>query len=215
MRRLALLITALAMFGAMSIPVGAAGRPEFVGVGWNNAGSVTSTGFDNGGDWRLTVFVSYVYTDFLRYSDGTIVRPHTDVDVVLCAHPVNGGDCESPEIWLAGGTNLQGSPDASFTPLTSATLENVEVDVGEGGQVTFDIDWVAYGDRSHDVRTDDLGVSETWRRQATVTGTILVEGFPGEHPLSAFNNQLLTVGSDLDFEYGEISHSNAGISFGG
>jgi hypothetical protein len=199
------------------------GSPEFVGTGWNNAGVNAHTEFDNGGEaWNLEVFVSYVYTDFLRYSDGTIVKPHTDVDIVLCAYPLNRGDCGTAPIWEAGGTNLQGSPDASFIPLTSASLGLVGITVGEcgpdpcplGAVALEDLEWEAYGDRSHDVTTESTGVSETWRRQANVTGTIYLH-FPSAHPLSVFNSEPLIFGSKLIVDSAEISHSNAGIAFGG
>lgn len=196
--------------------------PEFVGTGWNNAGVNAHTEFDNGGEtWKLEVFVSYVYTDFLRYSDGTIVKPHTDVYMALCAYPLNGGDCGTAPIWEDGGRNLQGSPDAYFIPLTSASLSNVPFDVGECGPdpcplgaVVLDLEWEAYGDRSHDVSTGSTGIGETWRRQANVTGTIYLH-FPSAHPLSVFNSENLVFGSNLVFDGAEISHSNAGISFGG
>jgi hypothetical protein len=196
--------------------------PEFVGTGWNNAGVNAHTEFDNGGEaWNLEVFVSYVYTDFLRYSDGTIVKPHTDVYIALCAYPLDGGDCGTAPIWEDGGRNLQGSTDASFIPLTSATLNDVGLDVGECGSdpcplgaVALDLEWEAYGDRSHDVSTESTGIGETWRRQANVTGTIYMH-FPSAHPLSVFNSEPLVFGSNLVLDGAEISHSNAGIAFGG
>jgi hypothetical protein len=192
------------------------GSPDFVGTGWNNAGLIASSpDFAHGGvDWNIRVFVNYIYTDFLRYSDGNIVRPHTDIDIGLCVYPTDGGDCESAPIWVAGGTNLVGSPYASFTPLERAAVENVVVGVGDG-ELVVSLEWEAYGDRWHDVQTGDDGVSTTWRRQATTYGTILFRGYPGEHPLSAFNDQALTIGPDLAFDYGEISHSNVGIAVGG
>lgn len=198
------------------------GGPEFVGTGWNNAGVNAHIEFDNGGEaWNLEVFVSYVYTDFLRYSDGTIVRPHTDVYVAFCAYPLDGGDCGAAPIWEDGGRNLQDSTDASFIPLTSASLSDVPFDVGECGPdpcalgaVVLDLEWEAFGDRSHDVSTGSTGIGETWRRQADVTGTIYLH-FPSAHPLSAFNSENLVFGSNLVFDGAEISHSNAGVSFGG
>ena len=134
MRRLTVLVTVLIlMVGMLSIPAGAA-RPEFVGQGWDGASFVLGTGFDNDGEpWKFEMLVSYIYTDSLRYSDGQFVRPHTDVDVTLCAYPdVEGAGCADPEIWLNGTTNLVGSESATMVTLTSASLDSVEVEVSDG-----------------------------------------------------------------------------------
>ena len=215
MRRLTVLVTVLTLVGLLSIPAGAA-RPEFVGQGWDGASFVLGTGFDNDGEpWKLEVLVSYIYTDSLRYSDGQFVRPHTDVDVTLCAYPdVEGAGCAEPEIWLYGGTGLAGSEDATMVTLTSATLDGVEVEVSDGttaASVIVDVDWVAYGDRYHDVWTTATGINETWHRPATPSGTVLISGLPSGHPLSEFNELELNV----DVDYAEMIHSNLGLSFGG
>lgn len=215
MRRFTVLVTVLLMVGVLAIPAGAA-RPEFVGQGWDGASFVLGTGFDNDGEpWKLEVLVSYIYTDSLRYSDGQFVRPHTDVDVTLCAYPdVEGGGCAEPEIWLTGGTNLVGSEAATMVTLTSATLDSVEVEVTDGSaaaSVVVDVDWVAYGDRYHDVFTDVTGINETWHRPATPSGTVLITGLPSDHPLSEFNGFEM----DVVVDYAEMIHSNLGLSFGG
>jgi hypothetical protein len=217
MRRLTVMVTVLMlMVGLLSIPAGAA-RPQFVGQGWDGASFVSGTGFDNDGEpWRLEVLVGYVYTDSLRYFDGQFVRPHTDVDVTLCAYPdVEGAGCAEPEIWLYGGTNLVGSEAATTVTLTTATLNGVEAEVSDGStaaSVIVDVDWVAYGDRYHDVFTDVTGINETWHRAATVSGTVLISGLPSDHPLSEFNGFEMSVG-ELDFA--EMTNSNLGLSFGG
>jgi hypothetical protein len=188
----------------------AAGGPAFILTGMDVANLDFSTEFEYSAEsWTVEVFVGYVYADFLRYADGTIVRPHTDTDIRVCAY-LAGEWCGSPStVEMSGGTGLLGSTAATMVSLTSATLDEITVSVSDGvdtALVTVDLEWTAYGKPYHE--TEPHRMSQSKIRDATITGTVSITGADESHPLSALNGEPLNM-AEVSLIRSNMSHGIA------
>jgi len=188
------MILALVATAGMAVPAAAQG-PAFVLTGMDVANLDFSTEFEYSAEsWTVEVFVGYVYADFLRYADGTIVRPHTDTDIRLCAY-IAGEWCGGPStVEMSGGKGLAGSTAATMVSLTGATLDEITVAVSDGvdtASVTVDLDWAAYGKPYHETNVQAMYQSKI--RDATIAGTVSITGADESNPLSALNGETLNM----------------------
>lgn len=190
MRRVSIVATLsvlLVVLMAGALPAGADSSRGFVLVGSSGAhadlfGSFNEDATEN----HIEVAVGYVEADLLRYFDGEMVRPHTDVDARLCVYT---DWCGSESSMLLEGTkNLPWDGDAEMLPLEAATLDGFRMTVvADGVEVALliDLSWEGFGDWWLETHHTPESHSVGKFRAANLSGTITIESVTGDTPLVA------------------------------
>jgi DNA-binding SARP family transcriptional activator len=179
--------------------------PAFVITGLDAATLDFSTGIKYSSEsWTVEMFVRYNYAESVRYADGTVVRPHTDTDISVCAYQADEW-CGGPStVEMSGGTGLVGTNGATMVSLTAATLNEITVTVSDGEDtawVTVDLDWAAHGDPYQETNAQNIFQS----KDATIAGTVAITGAATSNPLSALDGQKLNV-ADVSLIRSDMTH---------
>ena len=207
MRRRTPLVLGLALSVAMTLGLAAplSGAPPELRIQDMDAARAHFS--DSSEGWELYVDVSYVYADSVRYHDGSVTRPHTDVDIWLWA--CTDGDC----VLLRGTENMGDKPasNGALASMEGARLSGVFVELCVGswepgcsvvGSVWIEqLDWTAVGpERNLRVIEPAAQTLVGKERDAIAAGTVRILSAPDE--LGAF------VGDYSNFDHGVIQNYN-------
>ena len=213
-RRVALVATlALLLVAGGVVPAAAEDERGFMLIGTDAAYADYSLYLEDFGgpgvDYIFEVWTGYVYAKLLRYDDGEIVMPHTDVGVQVCLFEATdpNGCFSSATPMLEGvvGPTEYGDGYASIVKLASAEVVEIDVPVaradGLSAVVGLTLEWTATGDIIREVTKTptDRTISKT--RLAEATGSItLSDVSDGGHLLALLAGTYDVGGADPDMD---------------